>query len=259
MFISFENVEYKYNETVILDNFNLQINKGEKIALVGSSGEGKTTIIRLLLKFLTPQKGRILIENNDLKDIPDEEWYRRIGVLSQNAHIFNRTLRENLLIAKPSATDKELLEALERSGLKKFLEKRNGLETQLGSKGVAISGGERTRIALTRLLLKDPEFLILDEPLEGVDKLVEKEVIENIRNFIKDKTLLLISHRFSILSLTEEFAVLQDGKIVEKDKFHNFSENSLLKKFFKAENELTEKFRRGKENGNADKMDYEVQ
>ena len=229
--LEFIDVTFEYEGRKILDNFNLVINRGEKIAIVGSSGEGKTTLIRLILKFITPNSGKILVNGKSLLEF--ENWYKIIGVLSQKTHIFNRTLRDNLLIANPNATDKELYKALEKA-----------LDTILGSDGRNISGGEKTRIALARLLLRNPELIILDEPLEGVDKLVEKEVIENIKEFVKDKTLLLISHRFSILSLTDEFAVLENGRIVEKGQYHEHSSESLLKQFFKAEQELTEKFRR---------------
>lgn len=239
--LEFIDVTFEYEGRKILDNFNLVINRGEKIAIVGSSGEGKTTLIRLILKFITPNSGKILVNGKSLLEF--ENWYKIIGVLSQKTHIFNRTLRDNLLIANPNATDKELYKALEKAGLKKFMETRT-LDTILGSDGRNISGGEKTRIALARLLLRNPELIILDEPLEGVDKLVEKEVIENIKEFVKDKTLLLISHRFSILSLTDEFAVLENGRIVEKGQYHEHSSESLLKQFFKAEQELTEKFRR---------------
>ncbi|QTA37540.1 ATP-binding cassette domain-containing protein [Thermosipho ferrireducens] len=239
--IEFINLSFEYEGRKILDNFNLQIKRGEKIAIVGSSGEGKTTLIRLMLRFISPHSGKILVNEKPISEF--ENWYKMLGVLSQKAHIFNRSLRENLLIANPRASDKEMYEALEKAGLKKFMQTRN-LDTILGNEGGFTSGGERTRIALARLLLRKPEIVILDEPLEGVDKLVEKEVIENIRDFVKDKTLILISHRFSILSLTEEFAVLENGKIIEKGKYHEHSEDSLLKQFFKAEQELTEKFRK---------------
>ncbi|SHH23590.1 ATP-binding cassette domain-containing protein [Thermosipho atlanticus] len=240
--LEFIDVSFEYEGRKILDNFNLEITRGEKVAIVGSSGEGKTTFIKLVLKYISPHKGKILVNGKPLSEF--EEWYKILGVLSQRAHIFNRTLRDNLLIANPNATEKEMYRALELAGLKKFMQNRD-LDTVLGSDGGNISGGERTRIALARLLLREPEIVILDEPLEGVDKLVEKEVINNIRDFVKDKTLILISHRFSILSLTDEFAVLENGKIVERGKYHEHSQDSLLKRFFKAEQELTEKFRKG--------------
>jgi len=238
--LEFINVTFEYEGRKILNNFNLEINRSEKLAIVGSSGEGKTTLIRLILKYITPHSGKIMVNEKPLSEF--KNWYKILGVLSQRAHIFNRSLRDNLLIANPVATDKEMHEALEKAGLKKFIKTRT-LDTILGSDGSYISGGERTRIALARLLLRNPELIILDEPLEGVDKLVEKEVIENIKEFVKDKTLILISHRFSILSLTDEFAVLENGKIVEKGKYHEHSNENLLKQFFRAEQELTEKFR----------------
>ncbi|MDK2906243.1 MAG: hypothetical protein PWQ66_204 [Petrotoga sp.] len=239
--LEFINVVFEYEGRKILNNLNLQINRGEKLAIVGSSGEGKTTLIRLLLRYISPHSGKILVNKTPISKI--ENWYKTIGVLSQKTHIFNRSIRDNLLIANPKASEKEIYRALEMAGLKKFMKTKN-LDTVLGDEGKYISGGERARIALARLLLRKPEFVILDEPLEGVDKIVEKEVIENIKEFVSDKTLILISHRFSILSITDEFAVLQNGKIIEKGKYDEHSENSLLKQFFKAEQELTKKFRK---------------
>lgn len=239
--LEFSNVTFQYKNKKILDNFNLTIKRDEKLAIVGSSGEGKTTLIRLLLRYISPHSGEIFVNKKSINEI--EDWYKMIGVLSQRAHIFNRSIKDNLLVANPNAKEKDMYKALEMAGLKKFMETKT-LDFVLGDEGKYISGGEKARIALARLLLRNPEIVILDEPLEGVDKLVEREVVENIKEFVKDKTLILISHRFSILSITDEFAVLENGKIVEKGKYDEHSENSLLKRFFKAEEELTKKFRK---------------
>ncbi|MBB6061582.1 ABC-type transport system involved in cytochrome bd biosynthesis fused ATPase/permease subunit [Thermosipho japonicus] len=238
--LEFINVNFSYKGRKIINNLNFEIKNGEKISIVGSSGEGKSTLIKLILRYINPDSGHILVNGKPLNSI--ENWYEIVGVLSQRTHIFNRSIRDNLLIAKHDATDKELYNALEFAGLSDFLKIRT-LDTILGEEARNISGGERARISLARLILRNPEFVILDEPLEGVDKLVEKEVINNIKVFVEDKTLILISHRFSILSLTDEFAVLENGELKEKGKFSEHSDKSLLKKFFKAEQELTEKFR----------------
>lgn len=241
--IKFEDVKFKYENRLILNDLNLEIKKGDKLAIVGPSGEGKSTILKLLSKLIKPDSGKIYVDNIDLNDISDDIWYENIGILSQSTHIFNRSLIENIKIGKGNASNEEIKKAIEFSGLNKFVEK-NGVDTILGKNGLFLSGGERTRVALARIFLKNPELLILDEPLEGVDKENENSIIKNINEFVKNKTVILVSHRFTILTLAKEFAVLKDGKIIEKNDFKSMSKNGILKKYYQIELNNLKEFNR---------------
>ncbi|OQY09638.1 MAG: ABC transporter [Marinitoga sp. 4572_148] len=241
--IKFENVKFKYENRLILNGLNLEIKKGDKLAIVGPSGEGKSTILKLLSKLIKPDSGKIYVDNIDLNDISDNIWYENIGILSQSTHIFNRSLIENIKIGKGNASNEEIKKAIEFSGLNKFVEK-NGVDTILGKNGLFLSGGERARVALARIFLKNPELLILDEPLEGVDKENENSIIKNINEFVKNKTVILVSHRFTILTLAKEFAVLKDGKIMEKNNFKSMNENGILKKYYQLELNNLKEFNR---------------
>ncbi|SHF32677.1 ABC transporter [Marinitoga hydrogenitolerans DSM 16785] len=241
--IKFKNIKFKYENRLILNDLNLEIKKGDKLAIVGPSGEGKSTILKLLSKLITPVSGKIYVDNIDLNDISDDIWYENIGMLSQNTHIFNRSFIENIKIGKRNASDEEIKKAIKFSGLNKFVEK-NGVDTLLGKNGLFLSGGERTRVALARIFLKNPKLLILDEPLEGVDKENESSILKNIDKFVKDKTVILVSHRFTILSLAKEFAILKDGKIIEKNKFKSMSKNGILKKYYQLELNNLKEFNR---------------
>jgi len=234
-------IRYEIDGREILKGVNLEIKKGEKIAIVGKSGSGKTTLLRIILGLIEPSSGNVLINGKDLRSYSREEICSMAGMLSQRSHIFSRSLRDNLLLAKPDASDEEIVKALKKAGLGDFLEKRS-LDDAVGEDGSLVSGGERARIALARLMLRDPELVILDEPLEGVDKEVELSIVRNIEEFVKNKTLILVSHRLSMLSLAEEYVILEDGVITRKGKLDEHSSDGLLKKFIDAEKKMTKKF-----------------
>lgn len=239
--LELQNIHYEASDREILKGVNLEVKRGERVAIVGRSGSGKTTLLRIILGLLEPSSGSVLINGKDLKSYSKEEICSMASMLSQRSHIFSRPLRDNLLLAKPDASDEEIVEALKKAGLEDFLKNRS-LEDVLGEDGSLISGGERARIALSRLILRDPELVILDEPLEGVDKEVEMSIVKNIEKFVKNKTLILVSHRLSMLSLAEEYVVLEEGIITEKGKLSEHSSDSLLKKFIDAEKKMTKKF-----------------
>lgn len=236
-----QEVRYEIDGKEILKGASLEVSRGQRIAIVGKSGSGKTTLLRIALGLIMPTSGRVLLNGEDVFRMSREKICETVGMLSQRSHIFSRTLRDNLLLAKPDATDEEIVRALELAGLKEFLEKRS-LDAHLGESGDFISGGERARIALARLVLRDPDLVIMDEPLEGVDKEVEREVVENIKKFVENKTLVIVSHRFSILSLADEFALLEDGRISYLGKFEDSRKEGLIARFIEAEREMTRKF-----------------
>lgn len=188
------NVSFSYDGKLVLENFSMQVKKGEIVALIGRSGIGKSTVLKIITGFLKPQKGEVIF----LQGKP------KIGMLFQGQRLFNRTLRENLLIAKPNASEEELVEALKKAGLLEWFEKLpKGFDTQIGQTGKLISGGERSRLSIARTILFDPEILLLDEPLVGVDQDRKEEILDTLKELLKGKTCILVTHDNSLLRIAD--------------------------------------------------------
>ncbi|MCP5455170.1 MAG: ABC transporter ATP-binding protein [Thermotogae bacterium] len=231
--IELRNAEFSYGNDKVLNKINLRIKKGEKVALVGRSGEGKTTLIKIITGKETPQNGLALINGKEIKEI--KNIYEKIGVLSQNSHIFNRSIKENITMGR-DITQEKLSRILKMSGVDSFIKDENA-----GQNGNSLSGGQRVRVALARIMVSDPEIIILDEPLEGVDKLKEEEIIENIKKYTENKTVIIISHRFSILNMAERIIGIEEGKIIlDEEKTKALKDDTLLKKFSDAEFRMTD-------------------
>jgi len=230
--IKIKDLDFSYGEKEIFNKVNITIKKGEKVAIIGKSGEGKTTFIKLITGNETPEKGETLINDkptNEIKNI-----YEKIGVLSQNSHIFNRSIKENITMGREISEEK-LNNILHITGVEKFIN-----EKTVGQNGKNLSGGQRVRVALARMMISDPEVVILDEPLEGVDKIREEEVIKNIKKYTKDKTVIIISHRFSILNMAKRIIGIENGKVVlDGEKEEALKNKTILKDFFDAENRMT--------------------
>jgi len=226
--IQYKNLSVEMDGKLILKNINLTIPKRIKIGIVGLSGSGKTTLIKLLPRLIKNYKGHLLIDDLEIKEYKLDSLRRNIGVVSQDVFIFNDTLRNNLLIAKPDATDEEILEALRRAKAD-FVEKLpQGLDTVLGEKGAMLSGGERQRLAIARLFLKNPEIVIIDEGTSALDVETENYIITEIENYFRDKTIILITHRLSILKITDLIVVMKDGEIIEKGTVEELKEKGGL-------------------------------
>lgn len=196
---------YGYNaetgENTVLTAFNLRIQRGEKIAILGASGTGKTTLLRIIANFLKPQRGKVIFKDTKPK----------VGILFQGGRYFNRTLKDNLLIVKENATEGEMLTALKKAGLDQwFLSLPKGLETKIGQDGKLISGGERSRLSIAKLILFDPEFILLDEPLVGVDEGKKEEILETLMDFLKDKTCILVSHDKNLFKIVDKTLGLKE-------------------------------------------------
>lgn len=192
-----DDVHYSYEENrPVLSGANLTIDAGQRAALVGASGSGKSTIAALIQGHRRPDKGRILLDGIDTATAPLVWTRSRLGVVEQTTYLFTGTLRDNLLIARPNATDEELLDALKRAHLGTLLARLpQGLDTKVGQRGVSLSGGEAQRVAIARAMLKDAPFLLLDEPTAHVDLESEREILAALREYGRDKTVLTISHR----------------------------------------------------------------
>jgi ABC-type multidrug transport system fused ATPase/permease subunit len=182
----------------VLDGFDLYLPAGGRIALVGASGVGKSSVVDLLLRFRDPAAGRVEIGGVDLRDIGTDELYRTVTGMTQDAHVFDATLRENLLIARAGAADAELTEVLARVGLAGWVAGLpDTLGTRVGADGERMSGGQRQRLLLARALLADPRVLVLDEPTAHLDPVTEAAVMRTILDVTRGRTLLLVTHRTS--------------------------------------------------------------
>ncbi len=214
--IRYKNVTVKIGESVLLKNINLKIKKGEKLGIVGATGSGKSTLVKILPALITEYTGEVLIDNVELRGYSVFSLREKVGMVSQEVFIFNDTLRNNLLIAKPDATDEELIQALKKAKADFVFRLENGLDTVLGEKGSRLSGGERQRISIARIFLKNPDIIIFDEATSALDVETEEYIMEEIGKYFKDKTALIITHRLKLLEITDRIVVMENGKIVEE-------------------------------------------
>ena len=215
--IEFKNVSFSYGDENVLDNISFKVNKGERVALVGSSGSGKTTVARLAARFYDITSGEIFIGGINIKDFEKEALMKKIAFVFQNSKLFKMSLRENLLIGKPDATDEEIESALINSGSKEIIERlENGLDTVYGTKGTYFSGGEAQRLSIARAFLKDADIIILDEATAFADPENEHLIQESFKKLSKNKTTLMIAHRLSTVIDADKILVIDKGKIIEE-------------------------------------------
>jgi len=209
--VELRHVRFRYDERspLVLDDLSLSLRPGEWLGLTGPSGAGKTTIVGLLLRFVDAGSGTVLLDGVDARRFGSEEVRARIGVVPQQVYLFNGTLRDNLLLADGAADDTRIVRACDRAGLGAFVrELRSGLDVLVGDDGLKLSGGERQRVAIARVLLKDAPILILDEATANLDAATESEVLANVRDFARGKTMFVISHRPAALELADRVITL---------------------------------------------------
>ncbi len=214
--ISYERVFLKVKDTQILNGIDLKIEAGEKLGIVGLTGSGKSTMVKILPALVKNYEGNVFLDKYELREYRISSLRNKIGMVSQEVFIFNDTVRNNLLIAKPDATDEQLIEALKKAKAEFVFKLENGLDTVLGEKGSRLSGGERQRLSIARIFLKKPDILIIDEGTSALDVKTEEEVINNIFYEFKENTVLMITHRLKILEKTQRIIVIDKGKIVEE-------------------------------------------
>jgi ATP-binding cassette subfamily C protein CydC len=199
-----------------LQDISFQLEPGKRIAIVGPSGAGKTTLANLLLRFWDFSQGKILLDSRDLHDFAQEDVRRMFGFISQRTYFFNDTIRRNLLLARPEASEAELVEAAQRAEIHEFITGLPmGYETYIGERGFRLSAGERQRLGLARAFLKDAPILLLDEPTANLDTLNERRILETLFRTSSGRALLLITHRLVGLENMDEILVLSEGRIVE--------------------------------------------
>ena len=217
--IEFKNVSFSYGGENVLDSISFKVNKGERVALVGSSGSGKTTVARLAARFYDTKSGEIFIGGINIKDFEKEALMKKIAFVFQNSKLFKMSLKDNLLLAKPDAMDKEIDSALMSSGSKDIVQGlEEGLDTVYGTKGTYFSGGEAQRLSIARAFLKDADIIILDEATAFADPENEHLIQESFKKLSKNKTTLMIAHRLSTVIDADKILVIDKGKIVEEGK-----------------------------------------
>jgi ATP-binding cassette subfamily C protein CydCD len=217
--LEFANVTFSYDKTgpAVLEDINFKVPAGARVALVGSSGAGKTTIANLMLRFWDPKQGRIAIDGHDLRDITLDSLREQIALVAQDTYLFNATLAENILLARPDASPDDLKLAIERAALAEFVASLPaGLETNVGERGVQLSGGQRQRISIARAFLKNAPILILDEATSHLDAASELHVRKALDELMVDRTTIIIAHRLSTIRSADEILVMRDGRIVER-------------------------------------------
>lgn len=217
--IRFENVTFGYHkDRPILQNLNLTIPAGQKIAIVGPSGCGKSTILRLLFRFYDAESGRILIDDTDIRDVSLQSLREAIGVVPQDTPLFNNTIEHNIRYGNMMASSEEVVNAAKRARVHEIVENLpEGYNTMVGERGMMISGGEKQRLAVSRLILKDPPLLFFDEATSALDTYTEQSLLQNINSILKDKarTSVFVAHRLRTIFDSDKIIVLQDGRVAE--------------------------------------------
>ncbi len=208
---------YGPDEPWALDGVDLDLTPGRRVGIVGASGAGKSTLAAVLLRFLPYEAGTVILNGVDLTAFAADDVRRVVGLADQDPHLFDSTLRENLRLARPEATDDELLASLERARLVEWVRQLpRGLDTEVGPHGAHLSGGERQRLAIARALLADFPVLIIDEPGEHLDTATADALTADLLEVTRDRTTLMITHRLAGLGAMDEILVLSAGRVVER-------------------------------------------
>jgi ABC-type multidrug transport system fused ATPase/permease subunit len=218
--IELKNLNFSYLNQRYLYDVNLTINRGEKVGIIGLSGAGKTTILKLLLKLYTDYEGQILIDDVSLQDIKREEYLKHTAVVLQDTEVFNLSLADNISLSSTKRSAKNLRRAVETSHIKEFLHKLpDGINTLIGEKGVKLSGGEKQRVGIARAVYKEPEILFLDEATSHLDIDSEEMIQDSLKKFFKNITAIVIAHRLSTIKEMDRIIVMKAGRIIEQGSF----------------------------------------
>lgn len=216
--VLFSNVNFYYNnERQILKDISFELKSGDCIAVVGPSGSGKSTLVNLIPRLYDVVSGEVFFDGVDVRSLDLAYLRKNIGVVTQESYLFNGTIGDNLLYAKPNATQAQLISACKKANIYDFIKaQKDGFDTQVGNRGLKLSGGEKQRLSIARVLLKDPALLIFDEATSALDSISEQKIQEAIEPLVQSRTSILIAHRLSTILTADEIIVLKDGEIVEK-------------------------------------------
>ena len=216
--VEFDHVGFYYDkERQILDDVSFKLESGKCIAVVGPSGSGKSTLVNLIPRLYDVTAGAVTFDGTDVRKIDLSYLRQNIGIVSQETYLFNGTIRENLLYAKPDATEEELIEACKKANIYDFIQSQDtGLDTIVGNRGLKLSGGEKQRISIARVLLKDPALMIFDEATSALDSISEQKIQDAIEPLITSRTSILIAHRLSTILAADEILVISNGGIAER-------------------------------------------
>ena len=213
--ITFENIEFNYGDSKILDKISFTINKGESVALVGSSGSGKTTIANILNGFFNPKSGNLLIDNNNISQITKESLYKNISIVTQESILFNDSILNNIKIGNLDSKKEDVINAAKEANAHEFIEQQlDGYDTMIGDYGNKLSGGQKQRLTIARAMLKSPSILILDEATSSLDSKSEKKIQDAINKLMQGKTSLIIAHKFSTIKKCDKIILIDKGKII---------------------------------------------
>ena len=215
--IAIKNINFKYEDENVLKDFSLEVKKGQTVALVGQSGSGKSTIANLLTRFYDVNDGQIQIDNNDIKEIDLHSLRGLIGLVTQDSILFNDSIKANIALGNPNATDEEIIEALKIANAYEFVKDLpNGIHTNIGDSGNKLSGGQKQRLSIARAVLKNPPIMILDEATSALDTESEKFVQVALENMMQNRTSIVIAHRLSTIQKADVIVVMKKGKIIEQ-------------------------------------------
>ena len=214
--IEFNNVSFKYNQNYVFENFNLKIDDKQKIGIIGISGSGKTTLVNLIFKFYSPQEGSILIDNKDISSYNTNSLYHNLTYVPQETILLHSSIYENIKIAKPDATNEEIYNAAKKAELHDFIESlENKYDTIVGERGIKLSDGQRQRIALARIFLRNSKIVIFDEATSSLDNNTEFKIQRNIHKYFNEQTIICIAHRLSTLKDMDNILVIEHGEIID--------------------------------------------
>ncbi|MBQ5441768.1 MAG: ABC transporter ATP-binding protein [Firmicutes bacterium] len=249
--VEFSHVDFSYDgERQILKDVSFSLKSGKSIAIVGPSGSGKSTIINLIPRLYDVNAGTVKFDGVDVRELDLNFLRKNVGIVSQETYLFNGTIRDNLQYAEPDATEEDMINALKKANIYDFVSSQEkGLDTEVGNRGLKLSGGEKQRISIARVLLKDPALLIFDEATSALDSISEAKIQEAIEPIIKERTSILIAHRLSTILAADEILVVKDGEVVERGQHKELVKAGgvytelYTTQFMKAENSEDEELR----------------